>query len=258
MGATAPSNVVAKLIAKIRDEPSGPKLVSARERFDRTKRSVKRVVDMLDGISKDRTAPSTARDLSADLLVGLRREHDRLEMAIRGGRDPSREKGESHMLRSSPITATQAKAAKETLATTAVGIAAKIANPADRLIFEQATKIIGKVVGLQLDARVTKNRDRSQGEQNTRRSDSLETKSAAGRDLVSESGLVNKSSNNRTSDLERIARSNAHQNEEREEQSVSKREKTRETGREIQKSVKLRPTQEKDRKPPVKATGQAA
>ncbi|MFW8642391.1 hypothetical protein ACOJBO_03940 [Rhizobium beringeri] len=55
------------------------------------------------------------------------------------------------MLRSTPISAAQAKAAKETLATTAISVAAKILNPADRLLFEQATKVIGKVVGLQLD-----------------------------------------------------------------------------------------------------------
>ena len=156
MGATAPPNVIEKVIAKVRDTPTAPKLAEARRRLDQSRRSVGRVVRMLDGIAKDRNAPSTARELSQDLLTVLQREYRRLETAVHDGRDPSREKGEEHMLRSTPISAAQAKTAKQTLANTASTIAARIANPSDRLIFEQASKVIGKVVGLQLDARVVK------------------------------------------------------------------------------------------------------
>ena len=151
-------------------------------RLEQSRRSVGRVIEMLEKIAKDRSAPSTARELSHDLSVGLRREYQRLETAVQQGRDPIREKGEEHMLRSTPISAAQARAAKETLANTALSVAAKIANPSDRLIFEQATKIIGKVVGLQLDSRVAKNRDRTEAGKDKRTSDSLETKSATGRD----------------------------------------------------------------------------
>ena len=148
------------------------------------------------------------------------------------------------MLRSTPISAAQAKAAKETLASTAVSLATKIANPSDRLIFEQATKIIGKVVGLQLDSRVAKNRDLGEVGKDKSGLDSLATKSAAGRDHVAEQGVVNKSSNNRTFDQTRIARSNAeHDRPEADRDS----DKTQQRTREAQKSVKLRPPQEKDR-----------
>ena len=113
------------------------------------------------------------------------------------------------MLRSTPISAAQAKAAKETLATTAISVAAKILNPSDRLLFEQATSVISKVVGLQLDSRVSKNRDRAEVGKAKRSSDSLETKSAAGRDHVAEQGIDNRTSSNRTLDQSRVARSNA-------------------------------------------------
>lgn len=148
------------------------------------------------------------------------------------------------MLRSTPISASQAKAAKETLANTAVSLATKIANPSDRLIFEQATKIIGKVVGLQLDSRVVKNRDRDAAGQQKSSVNSLATKSAAGRDHVAEQGVVNKSSNNRTIDQSRVARSNAEHDR---PESDRDREKTQQRTHEAQKSVKLRPPQEKDR-----------
>lgn len=148
------------------------------------------------------------------------------------------------MLRSTPISASQAKAAKETLANTAVNLATKIANPSDRLIFEQATKIIGKVVGLQLDSRVAKNRDRGEVGKDKNSLDSLATKSAAGRDHVAERDVINKSSNNRTFDQTRIARSNTeHDRPEADRDS----DKTQQRTREAQKSVKLRPPQEKDR-----------
>lgn len=214
---------------------------------DRSRRSVGRVIQMLEGIAKDRTAPSTARELSHDLSIGLQREYRRLETAVREGRDPTGEKGEEHMLRATPINAAQAKAAKETLANTTLSVAAKITNPSDRLIFEQATKIIGKVIGLQLDSRVAKNRVRAEDGRDKRNSESLETKSAAGRDHIAEQGAVNRSSNNRTVDASRVARSNAEQDRPETDRLDRKREKTQQRDREIPKSIKLRPPQDKDR-----------
>lgn len=149
------------------------------------------------------------------------------------------------MLRSTPISAAQAKAAKETLATTAISVAAKIPNPADRLLFEQATKVIGKVVGLQLDSRVTKNRDRAEVGNGKRSSDSLETKSATGRDHVAEQGIENRTSSNRTADQSRIARSNAEHDSS--ENSRTDRERYQRRERDQSKSIKLRPPQDKDR-----------
>lgn len=245
MGATAPTNVVEKVISKLRDAPTVPKLQDARKRFDQTQRSVGHVIQMLEGIAKDRSAPSTARELSHDLSIGLQRELRRLETAVREGRDPTRIKGEENMLRSTPISAAQAKAAKETLATTAISVAAKILNPSDRLLFEQATNVIGKVVGLQLDSRVSKNRDREDVGNAKRSSDSLETKSAAGRDHVAEQGINNKTSSNRTVDQSRIARSNAEHDSS--ENSRTDREPNQRRDRDRTKSIKLRPPQDKDR-----------
>lgn len=247
MGATAPSNVVNKVLAKVRDTPTAARLQDAQKRLDRSRRSVGLVLKMLDGIGKDRSAPSTARELSQDLSIGLQREYRRLETAVRAGRDPTNEKGTEHMLRSTPISAAQAKAAKETLANTAVSLATKIANPSDRLIFEQATKIIGKVVGLQLDSRVAENRDRGVVGKDKSSFNSLATKSAAGRDHVAEQGVVNKSSNNRTFDQSRIARSNAEHDSPKADHSNRRLEKTQRSTRETQKSVKLRPPEGKDR-----------
>ncbi|PWI49783.1 hypothetical protein B5K03_34190 [Rhizobium phaseoli] len=241
MGATAPGNVVDKVMARMRDTPTAPKRQDAQIRLEQSRRSVGRVIEMLEKIAKDRSAPSTARDLGHDLSAGLRREYQRLETAVQEGRDPIREKGEEHMLRSTPISAAQARAAKETLANTALSVAAKIANRSDRLIFEQATKIIGKVIGLQLDSRVAKNRDRAEAGKDERASDSLETKSATGRDHVAEQGVVNRSSSNRAV---RIGRSNAeHDSSEK----GSDRQRNQQRDREIPKSIKLRPPQEKDR-----------
>ncbi|MGP4693814.1 relaxase/mobilization nuclease domain-containing protein [Agrobacterium cavarae] len=247
MGATAPSNVVNKVLTKVRDTPTAPRLAEARQRLEQSRRSVGLVLKMLDGIAKDRSAPSTARELSQDLAIGLQREHRRLETAVHAGRDPTSEKGEEHMLRSTPISAAQAKAAKETLANTAVNLATKITNPSDRLIFEQATKVIGKVVGLQLDARVAKNRERAEDGKDKRGSDSLETKSATGRDHVAEHGIVNKSSNDRSVDLSRAARSNVDRDQPERDRPDRQREKGQQRGREITKSIKLRPPQVKDR-----------
>ncbi|WP_244561461.1 hypothetical protein [Ensifer aridi] len=246
MGATAPRNVIDKVLSKFHDKPTAPKLEAAREKFHQTKSSINRVIDMLEGIAKDKSAPSTARELSQDLSVGLRREHDRLEIAIREGRDPSLEKGQEHMLRSTPISAAQAAAAKETLAKTAISVATKIANPADRMIFEQATKVIGKVVGLQLDSRVANEKDRGQGRPDNRKSTALETKSAAGRDHVGEQGMITKTPNNRATDAGRIAASNARDTRENDREERG-RDKQKELDREIAKTVKLRPPQSKDR-----------
>jgi len=245
MGATAPPNVVEKVISKLRDKPTAPKLEEARRRFDQTKHSVGRVIQMLEGIAKDRSAPSTARELSHDLSIGLQREYRRLEAVVRRGHDPTKTKGEEHMLRSTPISAAQAKAAKETLATTAISVATKILNPTDRRLFEQATTIIGKVVGLQLDSRVTKDRDRADIDKAKRSSDSLETKSSAGRDHVAEQGIDNRTPSNRTADQSRIARSNSEH--ESSENSRTDRERNQRRERDQSKSIKLRPPQDKDR-----------
>ncbi|QCL98346.1 hypothetical protein CFBP7129_29210 (plasmid) [Agrobacterium tumefaciens] len=246
MGATSPGNVVDKVLAKVRDKPTAPRLEDARRRLEQSRRSVGLVIRMLDGIAKDRNAPSTARELSQDLLTGLQREYRRLETAVHDGRDPTREKGEEHMLRSTPISAAQARTAKQTLANTALSIAARIANRSDRLIFEQATKVIGKVVGLQLDARVAKNRGRAEEGKAKGDPDSLETKSAAGRDHVAEQGIVNKSSKDRSVDLSRIARSNVERDQTDSNRTDRQREKVQQRDRET-KSIKLRPPQEKDR-----------
>lgn len=247
MGATAPANVVEKVISKVRDKPTVPRLEAAKERFEQTRHSVGHVIQMLEKIAKDKTAPSTARELSHDLSIGLRREYGRLETAVREGRDSTREKGKEHMLRSTPISAAQASAAKETLANAAISVAAKIANPSDRLIFEQATKIIGKVVGLQLDSRVVKNRDRADAGKDKRSSEALETKSAAGRDHVGEQGIVNKSSNNRSLDASRIARSNAEHDRPENDRSDRERQRAQKRDRETPKSIKLRPPQDQNR-----------
>ncbi|MBB3659713.1 hypothetical protein FHX15_004981 [Rhizobium sp. BK650] len=247
MGATAPSNVVEKVISKLRDTPTAPKLEEARRRLEQSRRSVARVIQMLEGVAKDRGAPRTARELSQDLSNGLQREYRRLEIAVREGRDPTRKKGEEHMLRSTPISAAQAEAAKETLANAAISGAARIANPADRQLFEQATEIIGKVVGVQLDSRVVKNRERGEPGKDKRTSDGPETKSAVGRDHIAEQGVVNKTSNNRSVDAARIAWSNAENDRSENEPADRERQQIRTNNREIPRSIKLRPPQEKDR-----------
>ncbi|WJH38547.1 relaxase/mobilization nuclease domain-containing protein (plasmid) [Aliirhizobium terrae] len=246
MGATAPSNVFDKVVSKIWDRPVEPSRDDAKLRFEQTRRAVGRVIQMLDGLARDRSAPSTVRELSQDLCAGLRREHHRLEAAVQQGRDPAEEKGQDNMIRSTPISSTQAKAAKETLANIAVSVAAKIADPADRLIFEQATEVIGKVVGLQLDSRVVKDRGRTDSKTVQGKPDALVTKSAAGRDHVAEQGVVYRSSNDRIADAARIARSNADlrgQDQERPPEKAT----TKEASRDIPKSIKLRPPQDRDR-----------
>lgn len=234
MGATAPSNVIDKVVSKICDKPTAPRRDDAKRRFEQTRSSVKRVIKMLDGLGRDRAAPSTVRELSQDLSVGLRREYQRLETAVQKGRDPAREKGQENMLRSTPISSSQAKIAKETLARSAAMMAAKIADPSDRSIFEQATKIIGKVVDLQLDARVAKNRDRNA----PRQSEALNTKSAAGRDHVAELGSINKTSSDKSVDASRIGRSNPIGHD---------KDRSPPKHRHIAKSVKLSPPQDRDK-----------
>jgi len=172
-----------------------------------------------------------------------------MEIAIREGRDPALEKGQEHMLRSTPISPAQAKAAKEALAQTAISVASKITNPADRVIFEQATKVIGKVVGLQLDSRVAKLKQRGEPDkaQDKRTSSLHDTKSAAGRDHVAEHGSLNKTSTNRSIDATRIAGSNAQLRENDREERAHDRDKEQQRDRGGAKTTKLRPPQEKDR-----------
>jgi hypothetical protein len=76
---------------------------------------------------------------------------------------------------------------------------------------------------------------------------SLATKSAAGRDHVAEQGVVNKSSNNRSLDQSRIARSNAEYDRPEADGADRERKKTDQRSRDGQKSVKLRPPQERGR-----------
>ena len=247
MGAAAPANVIEKVIARTRDTPTAPKLADARGRLNQSRRSVGLVIKMLEKIATDRSSPSTARELSHDLSIGLQREYKRLETAVRDGRDPAKEKGEDHMLRTTPITAKQAKIARETLENAAINLASKITDSSDRKMFEQATRVIGKVVNLQLDARVAKNRDRGLTDPEKSASDSLETKSASGRDLVAEQGAINKSSNNRTLDTSRIARANDEHITRNGDRGENERRKPQQRDRDSQRTIKLRPPRDKDR-----------
>jgi hypothetical protein len=94
---------------------------------------------------------------------------------------------------------------------------------------------------------VAKNRDRPEAGPDKRKSEDLETKSAAGRDHIAEQGIVNKSSNNSAVDALRIARSNAEHDRPEKDRSDRERQKNQQRDREIPKSIKLRPPQEKDR-----------
>ena len=60
MGAYAPPNVMTKVMNKIRDRPTAPTMQAGVDRFNTTKMSLSRVIDMLDTIAKDRSQPSTA------------------------------------------------------------------------------------------------------------------------------------------------------------------------------------------------------
>ncbi|MCX8571155.1 hypothetical protein [Aminobacter sp. MET-1] len=247
LGAYSPPNVMTKVMSKIRDKPTAPKLPAGLDRFNMTKNSLNRVLDMLDTIAKDRTQPSTARELTRDLAVGLRREYQRLETAVSQGRDPALEKGDTHMLRNSPITASQAKTAKDAVAATAATFAKAITNPADRALFESATQIIGKVVNLQLDARAAKGKERD----NDKATNATSTKSAAGRDPVLEKGEIDRTSSNRTVDESRIAQANqgraADDRSERGRDKGKEREQQKQTDRELPTRVVLTPPKDRDR-----------
>ena len=160
MGAYTPPNVMTKVMNKIRDTPTAPTMQAGVDRFNTSKKALSRVIDMLDTIGKDRAQPSTARELSKDLTIGLRREYRRLEDAVSHGELPSHDKGETHMLRNTPITPNQAKTAMDAIASSAAAVAKAIANPTERAIFESATRVIDKVVRLQLDSRVAKGKER--------------------------------------------------------------------------------------------------
>ena len=255
MGAAAPATLAEKVRSKIHDQPTAPKLEAARKRFQDTRKNLNRVIGLLDRLSKDRSASSTARELSKDLLSGLTREHDRLEIALHDGRDPALERGEVHMLRTTPISQSQADIGKERVAKAVIDTAAKIVNPADREIFTKAAKVITKLVDLQLDSRIDariKNRDGQPA--------AMSTKSAGGKDRVDDREAQPKTSTRKAVDIGRIeqavqARDQASRDEEREYSSLNRtleQERQRsndktEKSRENVRTIKVRPPQSKDR-----------
>lgn len=179
LGAAAPASLADKVRAKIYDKPTAPKLAAARAHFQNTRKNLNRVIGLLDRLSKDRSAPSTARELSKDLLVGLTREYDRLEIALRDGRNPTLERGAIHMLRTTPISRTQAAIAKERVAKAVNDVAANITNPADRETFTKAAKVITKLVKLQLDSRIDARINDRAGQPTA-----ISTRNASGKDRV--------------------------------------------------------------------------
>ena len=179
VGAASPATLSDKVRAKIHDKPTVPKLEAARARFHDTRKNLNRVIGMLDRLSKDRSASSTARELSQDLLGGLACEYDRLETAIRDGRDPALERGEVHMLRTTPISQSQADIAKQRVAEAVINVASELTNSIDKDTFSKAAKVIVKLVDLQLDSRIDariKDRDTQ--------SAAMSTKSAGRKDRV--------------------------------------------------------------------------
>ncbi|MCO5066949.1 MAG: hypothetical protein M9924_21515 [Rhizobiaceae bacterium] len=248
MGAYTPPNVMTKVMNKIRDTPTAPTMQAGVDRFNTSKKSLNRVIDMLDTIAKDRSQPSTARELTKDLTIGLRREYRRLQDAVSHGDLPSHEKGEIHMLRNTPITSKQAKTAIDAITTSAATVAKAITNPTDRAIFESATKVIDKVVKLQLDSRVAKGKDRN----NERATNATSTKSAAGRDVALEKGEIDRTSTNRSVDVSRIAQANqgravADDRHERGRDRAKEREQEKQTDRQIPSRVVLTPPKDRDR-----------
>ena len=248
MGAYTPPNVMEKVMNKIRDTPTAPTLQAGVDRFNTSKAALGRVIDMLDTIGKDRSQPSTARELTKDLTIGLRREYRRLEDAVSHGEAPSHEKGEIHMLRNTPITPSQAKSAMDAIATSAAAVAKAITNPAERAIFESATLVIDKVVKLQLDSRVAKGKERN----NDKDSSATSTKSAAGRDAVLEKGEIDRTSTNRSADVSRIAQANqgravADDRNERGRDRGKDREQEKQAERQIPSRVVLTPPKDRDR-----------
>jgi hypothetical protein len=243
MGAYSPPNVMTKVMNKIRDKPTAPTMQAGVDRFNTTKKSLNRVIDMLDTIAKDRSQPSTARELSRDLTIGLRREYQRLEDAVSQGRDPAHEQGEIHMLRNTPITASQAKTAMDAITASAEAVSKALTNPTERAIFESATKVIDKVVKLQLDSRVAKGKDRD----NDKATNATSTKSAAGRDPV-----LDRTSTNRSVDEARIAQANqgravADDRHERGRDKSKEREQEKQPERQIPSRVVLTPPKDRDR-----------
>lgn len=248
MGAYTPPNVMTRVMNKIRDTPTAPTLQAGIDRFNTSKDALSRVIDMLDTIGKDRSQPSTARELTKDLTIGLRREYRRLEDAVTHGEPPSHGKGEIHMLRNTPITPNQAKTAMDAIATSAAAVAKAITNPAERAIFESATLVIDKVVKLQLDSRIAKGKERN----NDKGSSATSTKSAAGRDAVLEKGEIDRTSTNRSADVSRIAQANqgraaVDDRNERGRDRGKEREQEKQTERQIPSRVVLTPPKDRDR-----------
>ena len=248
MGAYTPPNVMTKVMNKIRDTPTAPTMQAGIDRFNTSKNALVRVIDMLDTIGKDRAQPSTARELSRDLSIGLRREYRRLEDAVSHGEQPSHEKGEIHMLRNTPLTSNQAKTAMDAIASSAAAVAKAITNPTERAIFESAARVIDKVVKLQLDSRVAKGKDRNDG----KISNAISTKSAAGRDAVLEKGEIDRTASNRSVDVSRIAQANqgravADARQERGRDRAKEREQERQPEREIPSRVVLTPPRDRER-----------
>ncbi|MGO4562145.1 hypothetical protein [Rhizobiales bacterium 3FA27D7] len=248
MGAYTPPNVMTKVMNKIRDTPTAPTMQAGVDRFNTSKKALSRVIDMLDTIGKDRAQPSTARELSKDLTIGLRREYRRLEDAVSHGELPSHDKGETHMLRNTPITPNQAKTAMDAIASSAAAVAKAIANPTERAIFESATRVIDKVVRLQLDSRVAKGKERH----DDRTSNATSTKSGAGRDVVLEKGEIDRTSSNRSADVSRIAQANQGRaivgdSQERGRDRAKERDQERQQERQIPSRVVLTPPKDRDR-----------
>lgn len=255
LGAASPATLAEKVRSKIHDKPTAPKLAAARARFQDTRNNLNRVIGMLDRLSKDRSVSSTARELSQDLLNGLSREYDRLETAIGDGRDPALERGEIHMLRTTPISQSQADIAKERVAKAVVNTVAKILNPVDREAFTKAAKVITKLVDLQLDSRIdARIKDRND------QSAAMSTKSAGGRDRVDDREVQPKTSTRKAVDIGRIgqavqARDDASRDEEQDKSSITRtaeQERQRsndktEKSRENVRTIKVRPPQSKDR-----------
>jgi hypothetical protein len=249
LGAAAPASVQDKVLAKIQDRPTAPTVDAARERFRAQKSNLERIIKMLEEIGKDRKAPSTARELSQDLAVGLTKEFRRLQTAVDKGRDPSQEEGKDHMLRTSPITAEQAGRASQRIINAAAKVADKIPDPSERRAFEDGMAVVHKLVGLQLDARrVSKEKLRSG--QTT-----MSTSSTAGRDRLDETDIPARTSNNRAVDAARIEQAQDAQDHRRDELKETNQRRVREDDKERDlhgevkgpTTIKVRPPRANDR-----------
>lgn len=152
------------------------------------------------------------------------------------------------MLRNTPITPNQAKTAMDAIASSAAAVAKAIANPTERAIFESATRVIDKVVRLQLDSRVAKGKERH----DDRTSNATSTKSGAGRDVVLEKGEIDRTSSNRSADVSRIAQANQGRaivgdSQERGRDRAKERDQERQQERQIPSRVVLTPPKDRDR-----------